>query len=289
MSKLNFREEINSLKKSIYKIENDYTDMSKELFKREEKWKNTEKKLEELKKINEAICTLNVGGKKYEVSLHTLRQRKSSLFYKQILRQEIKKDEETFYDRDHDYFEMIINFFRTGKIRISDMKEHEKEDLLTEAEFYEASYIVEILKATPGEVEFIKMDFSGEFIFEGQIIGTNNVKDLSEKSLDKGICAGAPGYIIIHFSREVEFEEIEIAGYNGNSIAWLVSNGKNSAIQTSCDMNIWSNVGALSDDFGHIIQTVKLTRSKAKYIKFYSGDLIGIGYLSINEIAPIKK
>ncbi len=289
MSKLNFREEINSLKKSILKIENDYTDMSKELYIREERWKNTEKKLEELKKINEAICTLNVGGKKYEVSLHTLRQRKSSLFYKQILRQEIKKDEETFYDRDYDYFGRIINFFRTGKIRIQDLKEHEKEVLLAEAEFYEASYIVEILKATPGEVEFIKMDFSSEFKFEGEIVGTNNFKDLSEKSLDKGICAGAPGYIIIHFSREVEFEEIEVAGYNGNSIAWLVSNGKNSAIQTSTDLNTWKNVGSLPEDFGHIIQTVKLTRSKAKYIKFYSGDLIGLGYLSINEIAPIKK
>lgn len=289
MSRLNFREEIEKMKISIKKIDTDFIKMSKELLLREFKWRNTENKLEELKKINAELCVLNVGGKKYEVSLHTLRQRKSSLFYKQILRQEIKKDEETFYDRDHDNFDMIINFYRTGKIRIDRLSEEEKEDLLTEAEFYETSYIVEVLKATPGEVEFVKMEFSGEFQFDGNVVGTNDAKDLSEKTLLKGICANSPGFIVVHFSREVEFEEIEIAGYNGNSVAWLVSNGKGAAVQSSNDLTKWENVGSLPEDFGHTIQTIKLKKSKAKYIKFYSGDLIGIGYLTINEILPMKK
>ena len=289
MTRMNFREEIEKLKKSITKIDTDYVKMSEELLLRETKWRNTENKLEELKKINSDRCVLNVGGKKYEVSLYTLRQRKSSLFYKQILRQEIKKDEETFYDRDNDYFDMIINYYRTGKIKLNLLNDEQKEDLLTEAEFYEASYIVEVLKATPGEVEFVKMEFSGEFQYDGKVVGTNDFKDLSEKNLLKGICANAPGFIIIHFCRDVEFDEIEIAGFNGDSIAWLVSNGKGSAIQTSIDLNTWSNVGSLPEDFGHTILTIKLTKSKARYIKFYSGDLIGIGYLSVNEIKPFKK
>ena len=94
---------------------------------------------------------------------------------------------------------------------------------------------------------------------------------------------------MVHFSREVEFEEIEIGGFNGNSIAWSVSLGKGAAVQTSNDLNVWKNVGCLPDDYGHNISTVKLTRSKGRYLKFYSGDLIGIGYLSVNEIATGKK
>ena len=135
MKNSNFRLEINNLKNCINKIENEYHDMSRDLQLRERKWRNAENKLEELKKINAETTILNVGGKKYQVSLHTLRQRKGSLFYKQILRQEIKSDDETFYDRDHDYFDKIINFFRCGKLKITQLSEEEKEDLLTEAEF----------------------------------------------------------------------------------------------------------------------------------------------------------
>lgn len=280
--------DISKLKSFLKSLENNYLELTKDIRRRDLRWKDSDKKLDELASVNEGLVTLNVGGKKYQISLHTLKQRKNTLFYKQILRHEIIKDEETFYDRDHHMFDKIINYLRTGKLRINDLTEDQKEELLHEAEFYELSYITEILSATPGEVEFTNFSSSGEYIWEGNVIGTNNVKDLAERDLNTGICAGGEGYIIIHLSRESDFQEIEIAGYNGNSVAWLASNGKSAAVQTSNDLQTWTNVGNLPDDYGHVVKTVKLTRSKARYIKFFAGDLIGIGYLSINDVG-VKK
>ena len=61
MTRMNFREEIEKLKKSITKIDTDYVNMSKELLLRETKWRNTENKLEELKKINSDRCVPYFG------------------------------------------------------------------------------------------------------------------------------------------------------------------------------------------------------------------------------------
>jgi hypothetical protein len=186
MSKINFRKEIDTLQETITKIEKDFIDYSKDLQIREKRWLDAEKKIAELQLINKEICTLNIGGKPYDVSLHTLRQKKHCLFAKQILRHEIIKGMETFYDRDHDYFDIILQYLRTGKFKQNKLSDEEKEELLAEAEFYEINYILEILKATPGEVEFVKMDFSGEYRYDGKVVGTNDPKDLTERDLTKG-------------------------------------------------------------------------------------------------------
>jgi hypothetical protein len=84
-------------------------------------------------------------------------------------------------------------------------------------------------------------------------------------------------------NREIEFEEIELGGYNGNSLAWYVGNGRAANIYTSMDKNTWTTVGTIPGDFGAEIMTVKVTKSKAKYIRFSHSDYLGIGYLDIKE------
>ena len=284
-----FKREIIDLKTSILDLESRFNFASKEIEAREQRWKNCEKKLVELQKMNEGFCVLNVGGEKFTVSLHVLKQRRGTIFYKQILRKEILQGKETFYDRDSEYFPTILNFLRTGKIDSKKMTEEEKEDLLHEAEFYEIQFIVETLRATVAEVEFSKFEFSGEYKFGDVLVGTNLVKDLKDKSLQKGIVCTSPGVITITLSREVEFEEIEVAGYNGNSTAWFVGNGRGAGILVSSDNSHWTSVGTLPPEFGHIITKVPVTKSKSKYIRFSHTDYLGLGFLQVNDIAAKKK
>lgn len=284
-----FKKEILDLKNSILDLESRFNFATKEIDAREARWKNCEKKLNELQKMNEGFCVLNVGGEKFAVSLHILRGRKGSLFYKQILRKEIQVGKEVFYDRDPHYFPIILNFLRTGKIETKKLNEEQKEDLLAEAQFFEIAFIVETLRATVAEVEFVKYEFSGEFKYNDVVVGTNNAKDLKDKTLQKGIVANTPGIITITLSRDVEFEEIDIAGFNGNSTAWFVGNGRGASILTSSDNAHWTNVGTLPPEFGHVITNIKLKKTKAKYLRFSHTDFIGIGFLEVKDIAAKKK
>jgi len=284
-----FKKEIQDLKNSILDLESRFNFATKEIDAREARWKNCEKKISELEKMNQGFCILNVGGTKFTVSLHVLKSRRGTLFYKQILRKEIKKDQEVFYDRDPKYFHVILNFLRTGKIVAQKYSEEQKEELIHEAAFFEVQFIVETLRATVAEVEFTKYEFSGEFKYENKVVGTNNPKDLKDKSLLKGIVAMNPGVITLTLSRDVEFQEIEIGGYNGNSTAWFVGNGRGAKIFTSSDNSKWTEVGAIPPEFGHEIKKVPLTKSKAKYLRFSSEDLLGIGFLQVNDIQAKKK
>lgn len=284
-----FKKEILDLKNSILDLESRFNFASKEIEAREARWKNCEKKLQELEKMNEGFCVLNVGGEKFTVSLHVLKSRRGTLFYKQILRKEIQQNKEVFYDRDPMYFSYILNFLRTGKIESKKLTEEQKEDLIAEAQFFEVQFIVETLRATVAEVDFTKHEFSGEFKYNDQVVGTNNPKDLKDKTLQKGIVANTPGVITLTLSREVEFEEIEIAGYNGNSTAWFVGNGRGAIIYTSSDNSHWTQVGTIPPEFGHVIMKVPVKKSKSKYIRFSHTDFMGIGFLQINDVQAKKK
>lgn len=284
-----FKREILDLKASILDLESRFNFASKDIENKEARWKNCEKKLIELQKINEGFCTLNVGGERFTVSLHVLKSRRGTLFYKQILRKEIQPNKEVFYDRDPLYFIHILNFLRTGKIDSKRFSEEEKEDILAEAQFFEVQFIVETLRATVAEVEFTKYEFSGEYKYSDSIVGTNNVKDLKDKTLLKGIVANTPGIITLTLNREVDFEEIEIGGYNGNSTAWFVGNGRGALIYTSVDNSKWVDVGKIPEEFGHEIQKVTVKKSKAKYLRFSHTDYLGIGYLNVIDSAAKKK
>lgn len=280
------REDIKSVQHDLDDFEFEYNEYTRQIEIRLQRWKNCEKKIEEINRINEGACTLNIGGKKFQVSLYTLKSRRGTIFYKQILRGEIKKDTTTFYDRDATLFPIILNFMRTGKLKIEKLNDDQKDDLLNEAQFYEINYIIETLKATPNEVEFSTFENKGIFYNDGKVVGTNNVKDLKDKSLTKGICSTTPGEITITLNREVEFDEIEVGGYNGDSVAWFAGNGRGAQIYTSIsspDKNTWTSIGKIPDDFGATIITVKVTKTKAKYIRFSNTDYLGIGYLSIKE------
>jgi len=112
--------------------------------------------------------------------------------------------------------------------------------------------------------------------------GTNKVEDLKDPSCTKGICATSPGWIIVEFNGSYDFEEIEVAGWGGNSGIWASSNGASSRILVSDNKNDWIDVGALPSNLTHTKSIVKLTQKcSAKYIKFVGTSYLGLGYLEI--------
>lgn len=279
----NLNDEILEYAHQLKEFEERLAKYSVEIDGREAKWKTFPKKLLEIQKANEGSCTLNVGGKKFQTSLHTLKSKKGTIFYKQILRQEIKPGSTTFYERDPTYFPIILNFLRTGQFTPGKLDDEEKQDLLNEAHFYEIGHIVEKLSATAGPVECTKLELSQEYTIDGIVVGTNNPKDLKDTSLTKGCVANTPGTVTLTLDRECEFEEIRVGGFKGHA-DWIVENGAGAQINTSIDKVKWTNVGTLPNEFGQNIIPVKLKKSKAKYIRFTHSDYLGIGYLEIKDL-----
>jgi hypothetical protein len=97
----------------------------------------------------------------------------------------------------------------------------------------------------------------------------------------KGICTNYPGWIVLELNRECEFEDCEIGGWKGNTNIYASSNGSGASIMTSIDKVNWTTVGSIPSNFGNAITPVKVTRTKAKYVKFNGTSYLGVGYFKI--------
>ncbi len=103
----------------------------------------------------------------------------------------------------------------------------------------------------------------------------------------KGVCTGANGWVIIEMKRECEFEEMEVAGWKGNSAIWYGENGSGSTISTSLDKDKWTKIGNIPSGYGSKITKVKVKKSSAKFIKFEHTSYLGLGYLDIKKIGAL--
>lgn len=133
-------------------------------------------------------------------------------------------------------------------------------------------------------VLFVSFEINGEYTSGSQKAGTQKVNDLKDKSLSTGIRATSSGWIIVELNNVKEFDEIEIAGWNGNTSLWSPSNGSGASIMTSIDKNNWKTVGTIPSGYSSTIITVKLTKSIGKYIKFSHNSYLGLGYLNITAL-----
>lgn len=121
----------------------------------------------------------------------------------------------------------------------------------------------------------------GEFDYNRIVLkNIEDVNNFTDRSLKKGICSNSPGRIIFTLSKILEFEEIEIGGWIGEKIIYRHDYYVGASIFVSTDKENWTKVGNIPNDYGHEIQKVVLTKSKAKYIKFDHDDL-RIGYFRI--------
>ena len=264
-----------SLKDKLNSIESELS-----LGKTEIKSKSLEDQAQEIMKYQDNIIRINVGGEKFATRQEVLLGFKDTLFYKIILTNRLNLKEEIFFDRSPKYFPFILDYIRYKKLNLKQFKKEELEELKEEAEYYEMGDLNKQFEENLN-LRFVRFETNGIYSYNGQTAGTNKVEDLDDKSLLKGICATSPGWIIIEMNTETLIEKIEIGGWNGNTGLWAASNGSLATIYTSQDKNDWKQVGTIPDDYGAKIQTVSLTKSSAKYLKFESGSYLGIGYLKV--------
>ena len=273
-----------SLKNRLENIESQLEGQMKDLEVREEKWKKMDEQVNLITKNQNEIIKLNIGGKKFATRTETLLSVKDTLFYKLILSEKFDLKDEIFFDRSPKIFPFILDYLRYHKINYKRFNKEELEELRIESDYYEIGEISQYLEDRLKEIEFVRFESSGNYSYNNQTAGTNRVEDLKDKSLQKGICANSPGWIVIELNSEWDFEELEVAGYNGNSVLWYNGNGSGASIQTSLDKNNWKTVGTIPSNYGSAIVNVKLTRSSARFIKFNHNSYLGLGYLNIKKL-----
>jgi hypothetical protein len=282
------KDELLNLKGKLELLESELTNKMLELEVKAEDWhKKDEDILELVKKNKDKIITINIGGKIFQTKLETLMGYKDTLFYKLFSSNKLDISQEIFIDRSYDYFEYILSFFRNKKVDCSSLSSKQLDRLLIEVEFYEIQELIEFIEELRIEIKFVKFDSNGTYQSGTTMAGTNNIDHINnneDKSLRNGICATSPGWIIFELLREVDIDQIEIGGWNGNTGIWGVSNGSGATILTSRDKNVWVTVGNIPGTFGATISTVNLTKSRAKYVKFNHNSYLGIGYFKIKKI-----
>ena len=116
--------------------------------------------------------------------------------------------------------------------------------------------------------------------------GNESIDDLNnftDRSLKNGITTAHK--IILELDREVEFEEVEVGCYKGDS-NWGPTYLNGAMILTSKDKSKWTTVGSVGQKTGTVSQ-VKVNKSSAKFVKIDigSGNLLGVGYFKVINLS----
>jgi hypothetical protein len=135
------------------------------------------------------------------------------------------------------------------------------------------------------EIVPVRFEVTGEYKVGEVLLGTQSIDDLMDRDLKKGICSKSPGLLLFELNDTWEFEEIEVGGFTGNTTNWTPGNGQSASISTSLDNKTYKNVGALPSNFAGLVTTIKLARTKAKFIKFENKGLLGLGFMQIKKMA----
>jgi hypothetical protein len=265
-------------------IENQLSGQVKEIEARELKWKSMDEKADKIFNYQGDIIKFNVGGKKFATSLNTIKENSDTLFCKLIESGKIDIKEEIFFDRSPALFPCILNYLRTKQDSYKNLSKEELKILMDDAQYYQLNEIIQYLQERLKDISFVSFETSGPYVYNNQTAGNGKLEDLSNKTCLKGICANSPGWIIIQLNYEWDFEAIEIGGWKGNSTLWYSDNGAGASIMTSTDKVNWITVGIIPYGFGNGIQTVKLTKSTGRYIKFNGTSYVGLGYLKIKKL-----
>lgn len=133
------KDDLLGLKSKLENLEKEIGSATKETEDKESKFKKIEERLNEYLNSKDSVITLNIGGKKFLTKTSTLLNIKDSLFYT-VINSYIDKGaeipKEIFFDRRYQNFRVILDFMRTKSINIKSFSKYEKEDIVSELEFY---------------------------------------------------------------------------------------------------------------------------------------------------------
>lgn len=252
----------------------------------EELFHEIDKVINNLIKIRgDEIITINCSGEIHKAKLNTLLSVKNTFFYKLYYNKTINNkfinNDVLYIDRNPKYFLKVLDYLRYNNIDIKSLSDNEKFDLLSEAKYFKLYELIKIIGEFNQILEIVSYEHTNDYKYKDKIAGTGKVEDLSDRSLQKGICSNSPGMIMFTLNNKFTITELEIGGFCGNTSLWNPSNGEGANISTSIDKQNWTIVGIIPNGFGKEIQKANIKTSTAKFIKFSSSNYLGIGYLSI--------
>lgn len=285
-SATSLKEELYKLKNRLETIEEQLTSQSNEIDSREGKWAKIEPNLNYVISTQGDRIKLNIGGKLFTTSVNTILTIRDSFLARLIESGKIDLKEELFFDRSPRVFHLILNYYRYKKIDYKKLNKNDLIQLKDDAEYFAVSEISTFLAEKLKEPEVISMETAGDYIYKGNVVGTNKFSDLNDKNQATGVCSTSPGKIIIELNTEYVISSLDVGGFTGDTTNWYPDNGANAKIFFSCDKVKWAEVGKIPSGFGKTIKNVKLTKGStaAKYIKFESNSYLGLGYVKAYKV-----
>ena len=191
------KEDVLSLKDRLESVETGLSSHMNELSSLEEKWGKMDEEAVDLSKNNNVIVNLNISGKKFSTRLETLVSIKDTLFYKLVLSNKFDLAQEIFFDRSPKFFPIIIDYLRYKKINYKRFTNDELAEFYNEAVYFELTDIVETIGDRTKDVEFVKLEVNGFYMWKNKMVGSDKVDDIKDKNQMSGICVTSPGWIII--------------------------------------------------------------------------------------------
>ena len=281
------KSELLGMKAKLEMIEANLAKQSKQIDERDDKWSKMETNIKLTKSNISQRVYLNIGGTKFTTTVSTLLSDNTSIFNKILSSKELSLTEEIYIERRGDIFEILLQYFRTGKFNYKNYNKQKLLEIKEEADFFNIEKIYNEIDELTRDIEIIGYEHSGDYIYKGKIAGTQKVEDIKTKDQSTGICAKGPnGFIILELKGNAEFQEIEIAGWAGDKNLWYPGNGSGAKIYISLDKENWgTSVGSVSSSFATKIVTIKLKeKCFAKYVKFECNTYIGFGYIYLKRI-----
>lgn len=277
---------LTSLRERLDKLEVNLASQADFIETREKRLHLMEKNIELYRSSESQKVMLNVGGIEFVTCKHTLLSIPDNLFTELLTKVDLSQ--EIYIERKGEIFRIILDYFRTKNFNY---KHHNLKTLLElkeEAEFFRVDALYTELDNLTKDIELVSYEHSGNYVYKGVTAGTQIVDDVKNKDLTKGICAKSPGFITFELNGNWEFEEIEIAGWNGDTKIWYPGNGSGAKIYTSEDKEKWTQVGTVSSSYASKIVTCKLKRSQGRYLKFEHNSFVGLGYLFVKRL-PLEQ
>jgi hypothetical protein len=275
------KEKLLKVKTKLENVTKGLEDKVTDLNEKQKKWKQMDELADQICKNNrEQIVWFNVCGKKFATNVATLLNTKDTLFYKIIISKRFDINKETFFDRNPRFFSILLDYLRYKKFNIKRYTPDELEDIRIEANYFEITELFDILEDKSLSIEFVNAEHSG-FYFQQEEKMEIILKHLRDRDMSKGIALKPPGYILLELKNEVEFDEIEIGGYKGNTEEFYPDNGGGSTIEAGMEKDKLTYIATVPYGFGYAILPVKVTKVKARFIRIKGTGSLGISYLNL--------
>jgi len=150
---MNLHDDLKTLKEKLLLIEKQYEVKLTEVEEKESRFKQVEDQLKNYLEEKDKIIFLNIGGKVYQTKISTILSVKDTVFYK-LLTSYIEKGEEMpkelFFDRGYNHFPVILEYLRTKKFNIKEIKNRfDREEVISELTYYGMNDIMGVGKKIP--------------------------------------------------------------------------------------------------------------------------------------------